>query len=220
MRKVLNHGFIRIVDMMGDDLTVVKSARVSVGQETKGEVQDKKLISFLLTNGHETPFEHAVFQFHVKCPLFVARQWMRHRSGSFNEISGRYVQVSEEFYIPTDFRTQTRKNYEYTNLPPEKSNELAVKYQNYIKWSYNFYTKLLAEGVAKEQARIILPQGMFTEFYWTVNARNLMHFIKLRADVHAQFEMREYANILLDMMGDKLPWTTEAFMQKEFPNGL
>lgn len=220
MRKVLNHGFVRLIEVLGDDSTVVKSARVSVGQETKGAEADKKLVAFLMTQGHESPFEHVVFQFHIKCPIFVARQWMRHRWGSYNEISGRYVQVKDEFYIPTDFRTQVGKNYEYENLPQEKSNELHLKYQNYIKWSYNFYTKLLDEGVSREQARIILPQGMFTEFYWTVNARALMNFVKLRADIHAQWEIREYGKILLEIMEEKLPWTTSAFLSKEFPKGL
>jgi thymidylate synthase (FAD) len=214
-RKVLNSGFVRLTNVMGDDLSVVRSARVSVNEETKGPEKDKKLIKFLMQNKHETPFEHVVFTFHIKCPIFIARQWMRHRLGSFNEISGRYVKLDPEFYIPAYFRKQVGKNYEYENMDEVTCNELQGKLQNFYYQTYNFYKKLLDKGVAKEQARSILPLGMYTQFYWTVNARWLMNFLKLRFDIHAQSEMRDYARVLLDIMTEKLPWTTQYFIELE-----
>lgn len=219
MRKVLNRGFIRLDGVFGDDLTIVQAARVSIGKGVSVPAKDKNLISFLMSNNHETPFEHVVFRFHVKCPIFVARQWFRHRWGSYNEISGRYTEVKDDFYIPTYFRTQTGKNYEYINLTDAECNELNTKFTNFHNWAYNFYRKLLDQGVAKEQARMVLPQSMFTEFYWTVNARALMNFLKLRVDKHSQWEIRQYALATLEMFLENLPWTAEAFVLKEFPNG-
>ena len=196
IRKVLNKGFVKLVDKLGDEQTVAQAASVSFGQEAGDPVKDRKLINFLLANGHETPFEHVVFTFHIKCPIFVARQWMRHRIGSFNEISSRYTVVQDEFYTPVYFRKQIAKNYGYENLTESECNELAAKFDNYYKWAHNFYKKLLDQGVAKEQARIILPVGQFTQFYWTVNARSLMNFIKVRADKHAQWEMQQFALVV------------------------
>lgn len=213
-KKVLNRGFVRLVDVLGDDLSVVKAARVSYGKDVSDSQKDQKLIKFLMKNNHETPFEHVVFQFHVKCPLFVARQWFRHRWSSFNEISGRYVEMKDEFYIPSYFRTQKGKNYIFENLSEEECNELYTKFDNYCKWAHNFYLKLIREhGVAREQARMILPQSMFTEFYWTVNARSLMNFLKLRMDVHAQWEIRQYAKAMMEFFMDKTPWTAKTFLQ-------
>lgn len=215
MREVLNKGFVRLVDSMGDDLTVVKSARVSYGSDTKGPEKDQKLIKFLLANNHETPFEHLVFTFHIKCPLFVARQWMRHRMGSFNEISGRYTEIEDDFYIPTAFRKAAGSNYLFEPMTEGENNKLYSKFENYYAWSFNFYKKLLSEGVSKEQARIILPLGTFTEFYWTVNARYLMNFLKLRMDEHAQWEIQQYAFILMDFFKEKAPWTADAFIASQ-----
>lgn len=215
-RKVLNTGFVRLESVDGDDLRIVQAARVSYRGVAKGDEKDKKLIAFLMNNGHETPFEHVTFTFHIKCPIFVARQWFRHRWASYNEVSGRYTVFKDDFYLPTHFRTQKGKNYEYENLPEEQCNDLNTKFENFHKWIYNFYTKLLEQGVAKEQARMILPQSMYTEFYWTVNARSLMNFLKLRVDDHAQWEIRQYAVTLLDFFVDNLPWTAEIFIKKEF----
>lgn len=215
-RKVLNSGFVRLDNVDGDDLTVAQSARVSYRGTVKGDDKDKRLISFLMNNAHETPFEHVTFRFHIKCPIFVARQWFRHRWASYNEVSGRYTVIQDDFYIPTNFRTQKEKNYQYENLPEQQSNELYTKFENFHKAIYGFYKKLIEQGVAKEQARMILPQSMYTEFYWTVNARALMNFLKLRCDEHAQWEIREYANAILDFFVEYMPWTAEAFIKKEF----
>jgi thymidylate synthase (FAD) len=212
-RKVLDKGFVRLVDVLGNDLTIVKSARVSYGRDETTPDKDKRLIKFLLNNDHATPFEHVVFQFHIKCPIFVARQWMRHRFASYNEISGRYTKMEAEFYNPAYFRTQTGKNYEFTNLSEEQCNELHSKYKNFYDTTFNFYLKLLSNyNLAKEQARMVLPVGMYTQFYWTINARSLMNFLELRMDNHAQWEIRQYADVIFDMFKEKLPWTTEAFV--------
>jgi thymidylate synthase (FAD) len=215
-RKVLNSGFVHLDSVDGDDLTVAQAARVSYRGTVKGDEKDKRLISFLMNNNHETPFEHVNFRFHIKCPIFVARQWFRHRWSSYNEVSGRYTVVQDDFYIPSNFRTQKEKNYKYENLPEQQSNELYVKFENFHRAIYGFYKKLLDQGVAKEQARMILPQSMYTEFYWTVNARALMNFLKLRCDDHAQWEIRQYALTILDFFVDYMPWTAEAFIKKEF----
>lgn len=218
-RKILNTGFVKLDSVDGDDLTVVQSARVSYRGSVKGDEKDQRLIAFLLNNGHETPFEHVTFRFHIKCPIFVARQWFRHRWASYNEVSGRYTVIQDDFYIPTHFRTQLEKNYKYENLPEAKCNELYTKFENYHKAVYGFYKKLLEQGVAKEQARMILPQSMFTEFYWTVNARALMNFLKLRCDEHAQWEIQQYANTILDFFVEYMPWTANAFIKKEMKRG-
>jgi thymidylate synthase (FAD) len=212
LHKILDNGFVRLVDFIGGDLRAVQSARVSFKGESKGEERDKKLLEYLLANEHFTPFEHSVFQFHIKCPIFVARQWMRHRWGSYNEISSRYTEVKEEFYIPEKFRIQDKSNrqgsIESGNLNQEF---LLSEYKKAIKNSYQTYEKLLKEGVAKEMARMVLPVSQYTEFYWTINARSLLNFLKLRMDSHAQKEIREYANSIAKIFEEKMPWTWEAF---------
>lgn len=215
-KRVLDRGFVTLIDMMGDDLSIVRAARVSYGKGTTTPEKDKRLVKFLWNNQHTTPFEHVVFQFHVKAPIFVARQWLRHRWASYNEISGRYTQIEEDFYNPAYFRTQVGKNYEFENLPPDTSNELHMKFKRCYEATFNFYKKLLSNyGLAKEQARMILPLGMYTEFYCTMNAHALMHFLKLRLHPHAQWEIRQYAEALLEIFKAKLPWAAEAFIRKD-----
>lgn len=210
--KVLDKGFIKLVDFIGGDNRVVTSARVSFNMESKGEEKDKRLIEYLLEHEHFTPFEHCVFQFHIKCPIFVARQWMRHRWGSYNEVSARYTEVKDEFYIPEKFRTQDVKNKQ-GSLPSDGLNhdELKDLYTKALETSYDIYRKLLNSGVAREMARMVLPVASYTQFYWTVNARSLLNFLKLRLDEHAQYEIREYAKIIAEIFKEKMPWTWEAF---------
>lgn len=210
--KVLDKGFVKLVDFIGGDNRAVISARVSFDMETKGEERDKRLIEYLLEHEHFTPFEHCVFQFHIKCPIFVARQWMRHRWGSYNEVSARYTEVKDEFYIPEKFRVQDIKNKQ-GSLQSDKLNhkELIDLYSKAIETSYNIYKQLLENGVAREMARMVLPVASYTQFYWTVNARSLLNFLKLRLDEHAQYEIREYAKIIADIFKEKMPWTWEAF---------
>ncbi|MBN1999742.1 FAD-dependent thymidylate synthase [candidate division KSB1 bacterium] len=209
--KVLDLGFLKLVDFMGGDLAVVQAARVSVGKGVTHDIRDKKLVEFLLAHKHETPFEHSVFKFHVKCPIFVARQWFRHRISSFNEISGRYTEMKEEFCLPDRLRTQKARNYQYMELPQEKNNMLREKIALHYESCYKLYRELLDDGVAKEHARLVLPQSLYTQFYWTVNGRALMNFLALRLDEHAQYEIRQYAEKIAKIFSEKMPWSYEAF---------
>lgn len=211
--QVLDQGFVRLVDFMGGDEAVVQAARVSYGQGTKGEEKDRKLIDYLIRNKHETPFEQTVFKFHVKCPIFVARQWFRHRWASYNEISGRYTEMKDEFYLPEQFRTQMGKNYSYENLPADENEMLRHKLKTFYRQMYELYESMLHTGVAREQARIVLPLALYTQFYWTVNARSLMNFLNLRLEVHAQQEIRRYAQAIEKIFRQKLPWTYDSFQK-------
>ncbi len=210
-KNILDHGFVRLVDFMGSDLAVVQAARVSLGKGVTHTVRDKKLVDFLLANRHETPFEHAVFKFHINCPMFVARQWFRHRMASYNEISGRYTEMKEQFYLPQRLRQQKTRNYQYRKMDESESSDLLQKIKSFYKDTYALYRELLQKGVAKEHARIILPAALYTQFYWTVNARSLMNFLSLRLDEHAQEEIRLYAQSICEIFKQKMPWTFAAF---------
>ncbi len=209
--NVLDKGFVKLVDFMGGDNAVVQAARVSFGKGVTNDERDKKLLFFLMANHHETPFEHSVFKFHIKCPIFVARQWFRHRISSYNEISGRYAEMKEEFCVPDVLRSQKARNYKYTEVESELNAELLAKIEKHFQDSYELYHELLEKGVAKEHARIVLPLSLYTQFYWTINARSLMNFLNLRMDDHAQYEIREFANAINEMFGEYMPWTQEAF---------
>lgn len=212
--RVLDKGFVKLVEFMGGDRAVVQAARVSHGEGLKGDERDKKLIRYLLKHQHMTPFEHAVFKFHIKCPIFVARQWFRHRWASYNEISGRYTEYPDEYYLPEKLRGQSEKDKqssEFIEIPDEK--ELIKEMEGVLEGVFRFYRKLLEKGVARELARIVLPLSTYTQFYWTVNARSLMNFINLRADYHAQWEIRQYAEVIAEIFKEKMPWTYEAFIE-------
>lgn len=216
MIPVLDKGFIRLVEKMGTDSSIVEAARVSYAGISKGPEKDKKLLFYLMEHKHMSPFEQVTFKFHVKAPIFVARQWFRHRIGSFNEISARYTEVKDEFYSPGIFRAQDTKNKQ--GSVPAQLNHLSCKMildaanvDSYLRYKY-----LLEAGVAREMARMVLPVNMYTEWYWVVNVRSLLNFINLRADVHAQEEIRQYADILGKILKDECPWTFEAFMKYEW----
>ncbi len=211
--KILDKGFVKLVEFMGGDRAVVQSARVSHGEGLKGEEKDKKLIRYLLKHQHLTPFEHAVFKLHIKCPIFVARQWFRHRWASYNEISGRYTEYPDEYYIPEKLRGQSQKDKQssdFISIPDQK--KLIEEIEKIQEKVFEFYRKLLEKGVARELARMVLPLSLYTQFYWTVNARSLMNFINLRADYHAQWEIRQYAEAIAKIFKEKMPWTYEAFV--------
>jgi len=211
--NVLDSGFVKLVDFMGGDLRALSSARVTFGSVSKGEEKDKMLLKYLIENAHHTPFEHCVFQFHIKCPIFVARQWMRHRMSSYNEVSARYTEVQDEFYIPAEFRVQDTHNKQGSLAGKNLDNAKLLKiYEDSIKAAYDSYQKLLEAGVAREMARGILPVAQYTQFYWTINARSLMNFITLRADRHAQYEIRVYAEAIAKIFKEKMPWSYDAFM--------
>ncbi|HBE88020.1 MAG TPA: FAD-dependent thymidylate synthase [Elusimicrobia bacterium] len=207
---VLDKGFVKLVDFMGGDMRAVESARVSFGSVSKGEERDRKLLEYLLEHGHFSPFEHSVFQFHVKCPIFVVRQWMRHRIASYNEISARYTEVHDEFYIPEEFRAQDTINRQGSVEGKLDDARLTEEYSAAIEASYSAYQALLKAGVAREMARGVLPVSQYTQFYWTVNARSLLNFLDLRMDKHAQLEIRRYAEAIAEIFRAKMPWTWAA----------
>ena len=212
-----NLGSVRLDGCMADDVSVVNSARVSFGKKVESlSDADKGLINFLMRERHGTPFEHNSFRFHVRCPIFVAREWFRHRIGSFNEFSGRYAEFSPDAYVPAleDIRSQVGKPGAYSF---EKVDDfVAISAREIIEESYNRafvnYEDLLKLGVAKEVARTVIPVGAFTEFYWTVNARSLMNFISLRNDDNAQYEIRMLAKEVESIFADLMPVTYEAFV--------
>ena len=211
--KVLDKGFVRLVEHMGGDQGVVQAARVSYAGTTKGDEKDKKLIAYLLKHQHLTPFEHAVWKFHVKCPIFVARQWFRHRFAAYNEISFRYTQTKDDFYFPETWRAQDLKNKQGSVAAAQLDHAaLSKTFRASVEQSFKAYEALIAAGVAREMARMALPVNLYTEFYWTVNARSLMHFIRLRSEHHAQWEMRQFSNALWPIFARLMPWTAEAFL--------
>jgi len=211
--KILDKGFVKLVDFIGGDARAVESARVSFGGVSKGAERDRKLIAYLLKNGHFSPFEHTVFQFHIKCPIFVARQWMRHRIASYNEISARYTEVRDEFYIPDKFRAQDLINRQGSVAADLDDGNLLKLYSASLENSYAVYGKLIAAGVAREMARMVLPVSQYTQFHWTVNARSLINFINLRTDAHAQYEIRLYAAAIKEIFVVKMPWTSAALQE-------
>jgi len=214
---VLDHGFVRLDDVMASDLSVVNAARVSFARR-KEEMDDSDagLIRFLMRDRHGTPFEHNAFRFHIRAPIFVAREWMRHRVGSFNEFSLRYAKATEDFYVPEaeDVRSQVGKPGAYTfeSLGPELAEETRDALRHVYEHAYSTYERLVEAGVAREVARSVLPVGAYTEFYWTVNARSLMNFVSLRAAESAQREIRRYAEAVERFLEQHMPITHAAFV--------
>ena len=210
--KVLDKGFVQLVSHMGGDQAVLDAARVSYKSESKGQEQDRKLIRYMLEHEHGSPFEHAVFTFHVKAPVFVARQWFRHRTSSYNETSMRYREAPDEFYIPAKWRVQDAKNKQGSLATDQNFDGLTEILGLGCEDAMKRYRLMLEAGVAREMARMVLPVNLYTEWYWTVNARALMHFIRLRSEQHAQWEMRQYSNALWPIFARLMPWTAEAFL--------
>ena len=217
---VLDDGFVRLDGAMADDLSVVNAARVSFARRRE-EVDDADagLIRFLMRDRHGTPFEHNSFRFHVRCPIFVAREWFRHRVGSFNEFSMRYARASDEFYVPDaeDVRTQVGKPgaYSFEPVSDELAEQTREKLQEVYDAAYQTYEELVEAGVAREVARAALPVGAYTEFYWTVNARSLMNFISLRNSETAQREIRRYAEACERFLEEQMPVTYAAFVAND-----
>lgn len=214
--KVLDKGFVRLVDYLGNDERIVQAARVSYGNGTKSYRQDKGLINYLLRNDHTSPFEQVVFTFHVKAPIFVARQWVRHRTARINEISGRYSVMKDECYVPKSNKIALQSEDNKQGRKNEAvSSEVAQKVQSILtnnsQETFNAYNELLDMGIAREISRINLPLSMYTEFYWQIDLHNLFHFLKLRLDAHAQYEIRAYAEVMLEMVEKVCPIATEAF---------
>jgi len=213
--RVLDHGFVTLVDYMGTDESIVRAARVSTGSRSKGPEDDRRLIRYLMRNAHTSPFEHVEVAFHVRLPIFVARQWVRHRTAHLNEHSARYSELRDEFYLPEpeDIGGQDASNRQGRGdpLPPEKANLARTMMDKIHADAYRTYAKLLELGVARELARLVLPVSIYTEWYWKIDLHNLFHFLKLRLDPHAQFEIRRYAETIAAIVRDGWPLAWEAF---------
>ena len=228
--KVLDHGFVRVIDYMGDDSAVVQAARVSYGRGTKKSLQDKGLINYLMRHRHTTPFEMCDIKFHIKLPIFIARQWIRHRTASVNEYSARYSILSNEFYLPDREnltpQSSTNKQGRSSEALPEnialrvlatiKEDSLRC-YKNYVAMmNQDEQGNIIDEdnvGITRELARINLTLNHYTEWYWKINLHNLLHFLSLRADSHAQYEIRVYAEAILDVVKAWVPFVYEAFKE-------
>ena len=219
----LDKGFVEIVDVMPRiipdgqtcDYAIAQMARVSYGQGTKSVNEDKGLIRYLLRHNHTSPFEGVDFKLHMKMPIFIARQMIRHRTVSLNEISGRYSVMKDEFYIPDveDLRKQSTTNKQGGEeaFDKESSQEFVDKIDLSCKDAYSVYLQMLDAGVSREQARMVLPLNLYTEWYWKQNLHNLLHLLSLRADAHAQKEIRVYADAILEIITPLVPWTIEAW---------
>jgi len=224
---ILDHGFIRVIDYMGTDQSIVQAARVSYGEGTKKLREDRGLIRYLLSHWHTTPFEMCEIKFHIKLPIFVARQWIRHRTANVNEYSARYSVLDKEFYVPeldqlgsqSTTNKQGRSNtldkkfaLQAQNLIKKNSNQLYEDYQNLLNGkllSHDEYVE--GEGLARELARTTLPLNYYTQWYWKIDLHNLMHFLRLRADSHAQYEIQIYAEKMIEILKKWVPLTYEAF---------
>lgn len=211
-----NNGFVTLVDVMGNDLSVVNAARVSMGKvKTVFDESDEKLIMYLAKNKHTSPFRHAFLSFHVKCPLFVKGQFDKHQVGiSINTISGRYVQTADDWYSPDIYR-KAAENVKQGSKDEAVDNNEKIKElcENQYKLSLQLYEGMIMSGVCREQARTILPQGMNTEFYMSGSLQAFVHFIGLRTDSHAQKEIRDYGFAFKDLVGSKFPVSMKALLE-------
>lgn len=213
---LLDHGFIRAIDYMGGDDAVVQAARVSYGAGTKSVQDDRGLIRYLMRHHHTSPFEHSEIKFHMKMPIFVARQFIRHRTANVNEYSARYSILDKEFYIPEiqDMGTQskTNKQGQGSALSVEQAESIQNLLREDAERAYAGYQDMLDAGLARELARMNLSLNYYTQWYWKVDVHNLMHFLRLRADSHAQYEIRIYADVMLQILFTWMPVTYDAFM--------
>jgi len=225
---ILDHGFIRVVDYMGNDTSIVQAARVSYGKGTKKVSTDSGLIKYLMRHWHSTPFEMCEIKYHVKLPIFIARQWIRHRTANVNEYSARYSILDKEFYLPKteNLASQSQSNRQGRGdvLQGEQAKKVLKLLKNDAEQTYNNYEMMLNErydgsvidekevGLARELARMNLTLNTYTQWYWKTDLLNLMNFLRLRADHHAQYEIRTYADAMLDTLKKWVPITYEAFM--------
>lgn len=217
--RVLDHGLVRLVEHMGSDLSIIRAARVSYDAEWRtGEDagKDAKLINYLLKNKHTSPFEMCEFTFEVKAPIFVLRQWHRHRTWSYNEISARYAELPEEFYVP-DLKQITTQSTSNKQMRTEEVHPLAKDLRESIQSSnqmaFNHYQWLIGEGCPRELARSVLPVGTYSHMFAKVDLHNLMHFLKLRLHPHAQYEIRVYAEAILQLIEPIVPVSVAAFKE-------
>ena len=226
---VLDHGFVRVIDYMGDDAAIVQAARVSYGKGTKKVSDDAGLINYLLRHRHTTPFEMCEIKYHIKVPIFIARQWIRHRTANVNEYSARYSVLDREFYIPSadQLASQSTQNHQGRGdlLEGEEAQRVLDILKDDATRNYDHYIEMLNEnedgnivdesnsGLARELARMNLTLNMYTQWYWKNDLHNLLHFLSLRADAHAQYEIRVYADAMLETVQRWVPIAHKAFMQ-------
>ena len=225
---VLDHGFVRVIDYMGDDTSIVQAARVSYGKGTKQVSTDSGLIKYLMRHWHSTPFEMCEIKYHIKLPIFIARQWIRHRTANVNEYSARYSILDKEFYLPNheNLAAQSKNNRQGRGeiLTGDQAKEVLNLLKTDAERTYDNYETMLNErydgsvidekkfGLARELARMNLTLNTYTQWYWKTDLLNLMNFLRLRADSHAQYEIRAYADVMLDTLKKWVPITYEAFM--------
>ncbi len=214
---VLDRGFVKLVDHMGTDLSVVNAARVSYGKRKDGwDDKDAVLVEYLAEHEHTSPFRHASLQFHAKAPIFVFRQWMKHQVGcAWNEISGRYVEFAEdEFYLPATFRQQAKVNKQGSEgeIAADQRDAAAATYLESCRGAVASYRRLLEAGVCREQARCVLPLALYSEVYWTVSLQAVAHFIRLRTDSHAQWEIQQYAHAVRQLVEGLFPVSLKALL--------
>ncbi|MEO0746288.1 MAG: FAD-dependent thymidylate synthase [Pseudomonadota bacterium] len=216
---VLDHGFVRVIDYMGDDAAICQAARVSYGRGTKSVQNDEGLIRYLMRHWHSTPFEMCEIKLHVKLPVFVARQWIRHRTANVNEYSARYSILDREFYIPAPDALAAQSVVNNQGRGEALTGEEADRVLRYLKddsmRAYDHYEKMISQdgqqGLARELARMNLPANIYTQWYWKVDLHNLFHFLRLRADAHAQYEIRVYADAICEVVKDWVPAAYKAF---------
>jgi thymidylate synthase (FAD) len=216
---VLDHGFVRVVDYMGDDAAICQAARVSYGKGTKSVQNDGGLIRYLMRHWHSTPFEMCEVKLHVKLPVFVARQWIRHRTANVNEYSARYSILDREFYIPAPEHIAAQSSVNNQGRGESLTGEEAARVLDILKSdstrSYDNYQSMISDdgqqGLARELARMNLPANIYTQWYWKVDLHNLLHFLRLRADAHAQYEIRVYADAICSIVADWVPFAYAAF---------
>ena len=219
VKPVLDHGFIRVIDYMGDDAAIVQAARVSYGKGTKSVSNDAGLIRYLMRHWHSTPFEMCEIKLHVKLPVFVARQWIRHRTANVNEYSARYSILDREFYIPAPEHLAAQSTVNNQGRGETLSGEEAERVLRTLRddatLAYDHYQEMLSsdgqKGLARELARMNLPANIYTQWYWKVDLHNLFHFLRLRADAHAQYEIRAYAEAICAVVADWVPLAYAAF---------
>lgn len=215
--NVLDHGFVRVVDYMGNDASIVQAARVSYNLQENFKRTDSGLIDYLMRNRHTSPFEMCEIKLHCKLPIFVARQWIRHRTASVNEVSGRYSILPDEFYIPAseDIKPQSRNNKQGRSEDNKLSFAVITNFLESLSTScknaFSVYNRATTADVSKELARIGLPLSTYTEWYWKIDLHNLLHFLKLRMDPHAQLEIRQYANVISEIIEKWVPFTYRSF---------
>lgn len=226
---VLDNGYVRLIDWMGDDRRILEFARVSYKSGSKGDEADKKLLAYLWKNRHTSPFEAIKITLNIKMPIFIMRQYVRHRMQNLNEVSARYTELPNEFYIPTIWRKQDTKNkqnsvadenwwpsMEFNGCLNSGHEDVSELFKDYCANCYSVYSSMLESGIAREMARMVLPINIYTEIYACWDLKNLLHFISLRDDSHAQAEIQEYGKAIKYILNELFPWTMEAYNKFKF----